>query len=48
MILNDDSIGLMEDSYNTFFSEMESGKHVPRALYIDLEPSVIGEDTFIL
>ena len=32
-----------DDSYNTFFSETGHGKHVPRALYIDLEPSVIGK-----
>jgi len=29
------------DASNTFFSELSSGKHVPRAVYIDLEPSVI-------
>lgn len=32
-----------DDSYNTFFSETVTGKHVPRAVFIDLEPSVIGE-----
>ena len=32
-----------EDSFNTFFSESGSGKHVPRAIFIDLEPSVIGK-----
>lgn len=31
-----------DDSYSTFFSETGHGKHVPRALYVDLEPSVIG------
>lgn len=30
------------DSFFTFFSETESGKHVPRAVFVDLEPSVIG------
>ncbi|XP_076064250.1 tubulin alpha chain-like [Oratosquilla oratoria] len=35
--------GSEEDSYNTFFSEMESGKHVPRAVFADLEPTVIDE-----
>ncbi|KJE96601.1 tubulin alpha-1C chain [Capsaspora owczarzaki ATCC 30864] len=30
-----------DDSFSTFFSETESGKHVPRAIYVDLEPSVI-------
>lgn len=31
-----------DDSFNTFFSETTQGKHVPRAIYVDLEPSVIG------
>ncbi|VFV47214.1 af255562_1alpha tubulin, partial [Lynx pardinus] len=32
-----------EDSFTTFFSEMGSGKHMPRAVFIDLEPTVIDE-----
>ena len=32
-----------ETSFSTFFAETGSGKYVPRALYIDLEPSVIDE-----
>ena len=40
--LNDTSVGTMNDSYNTFFGEMESGQHVPRCVFVDLEPSVIG------
>ncbi|KAL1806483.1 hypothetical protein ACET3Z_029551 [Daucus carota] len=32
-----------DDSFGTFFSETSSGKHVPRAVSVDLEPSVIGE-----
>ena len=32
-----------DDSFNTFFSETSSGKHVPRAIFVDLEPSVIDE-----
>ncbi|KAK4293899.1 hypothetical protein Pmani_033439 [Petrolisthes manimaculis] len=32
-----------EDAYTTFFSETASGKHVPRACLIDLEPSVIDQ-----
>eukprot|EP00178_Gracilaria_changii_P010185 TRINITY_DN2967_c0_g2_i10.p1 TRINITY_DN2967_c0_g2~~TRINITY_DN2967_c0_g2_i10.p1 ORF type:complete len:310 (+),score=27.99 TRINITY_DN2967_c0_g2_i10:74-1003(+) len=39
----DKSIGGGDDPFNTFFSETESGKHVPRALYADLEQSVIDE-----
>ena len=31
-----------DESYNTFFSETSAGKHVPRAVYVDLEPSVVG------
>ena len=37
------TIGEGDDSFNTFFSETGSGKHVPRAVFVDLEPSVIGE-----
>ncbi|GLB33981.1 putative steryl acetyl hydrolase [Lyophyllum shimeji] len=29
--------------FSTFFSETSSGKHVPRSLYIDLEPNVVDE-----
>jgi tubulin alpha len=29
--------------FSTFFSETSSGKHVPRSIYIDLEPNVIDE-----
>ena len=32
-----------DESFNTFFSETSAGKHVPRAVYVDLEPSVVGE-----
>lgn len=39
---NDVSIGAAIDAYNTFFSEMPNGRHVPRAIFIDLEPTVIG------
>lgn len=31
----------MAASFNTFFSETRDGKHVPRALFMDLEPTVI-------
>jgi len=40
---SDTTIGYGDDSFNTFFSETNSGKHVPRAVFIDLEPSVIDE-----
>merc|ERR1712226_863012 len=32
-----------DDSFQTFFSETGAGKHVPRAVFIDLEPTVIDE-----
>ena len=32
-----------DDSCSTFFQETGAGKHVPRAVYVDLEPSVIGK-----
>ncbi|CAL4060908.1 unnamed protein product, partial [Meganyctiphanes norvegica] len=30
-------------SYSTFFSETQNGRHVPRAVFVDLEPTVIDE-----
>lgn len=39
----DKSVGKEDDSFNTFFSETQSGKHVPRAIYVDLEPTVCDE-----
>ena len=38
----DKTIGGGDDSFNTFFSETGAGKHVPRAVFIDLEPTVVG------
>jgi hypothetical protein len=32
-----------DDSCSTFFSETGEGRHVPRAVYVDLEPSVCDE-----
>ena len=32
-----------DDSFSTFFSETSSGKHVPRAVFVDLEPTVVGK-----
>jgi len=31
------------NSFSTFFSEIGSGKYVPRSIYLDLEPNVIDE-----
>ena len=39
----DKTIGGGDDAFNTFFSETGAGKHVPRAVYVDLEPTVIDE-----
>eukprot|EP00615_Pteridomonas_danica_P006979 CAMPEP_0114372770 /NCGR_PEP_ID=MMETSP0101-20121206/34407_1 /TAXON_ID=38822 ORGANISM="Pteridomonas danica, Strain PT" /NCGR_SAMPLE_ID=MMETSP0101 /ASSEMBLY_ACC=CAM_ASM_000211 /LENGTH=222 /DNA_ID=CAMNT_0001525761 /DNA_START=110 /DNA_END=779 /DNA_ORIENTATION=- len=36
-------INVKSTIFNTFFSETSSGKHVPRAVYVDLEPSVVDE-----
>lgn len=35
--------GGYDDSFTTFFSETGNGKYVPRAIFVDLEPTVIGE-----
>jgi tubulin alpha len=40
---SDKTVGGGDDSFNTFFSETGAGKHVPRSVYVDLEPSVIDE-----
>ncbi|VDO49959.1 unnamed protein product [Haemonchus placei] len=40
---SDKSLGGCDDSFSTFFSETGSGRHVPRAVMIDLEPTVIDE-----
>merc|ERR1711881_568753 len=40
---SDKTVGGGDDSYSTFFNETGSGKHVPRAVFVDLEPTVIDE-----
>jgi len=42
----DDTFGQADDSFSTFFSETSAGKHVPRAVFVDLEPSVVGTFDF--
>ena len=42
---SDVTVGGGDDSFNTFFSETNSGKHVPRAIFVDMEPSVIGKSS---
>jgi len=38
----DNTIGGGYNAFNTFFSETGAGKYVPRAIFIDLEPSAIN------
>ena len=45
---SDKTIGGGDDSFNTFFSETGAGKHVPRAVFVDLEPTVVGKSMAIL
>jgi hypothetical protein len=45
---SDKSIGGGDDSFNTFFTETGAGKYVPRAVFVDLEPTVIGTCYFSL
>ena len=40
---SDKTIGGGDDSFNTFFNETTAGKHIPRVLFVDLEPTVIGK-----
>merc|ERR1711971_34680 len=40
---SDKTIGGGDDAFNTFFSETGAGKHVPRTVMVDLEPTVIDE-----
>ena len=42
---SDETVGYGDDSFNTFFSETGTGKHVPRAVFVDLEPTVVGIHT---
>ena len=43
-----DKTGGGDDSFNTFFTETGAGKYVPRALFVDLEPTVIGMSLFFI
>uniref|UniRef100_A0A8C4QQU5 Tubulin alpha chain n=2 Tax=Eptatretus burgeri TaxID=7764 RepID=A0A8C4QQU5_EPTBU len=40
---SDENVARGDDSVSTFFSETGAGKHVPRAVFVDLEPTVIDE-----
>lgn len=37
-----------DNCYGTFFSEVENGKMVPRAVMVDLEPTVVGNFYFTM
>nr|KAG5688802.1 hypothetical protein BaRGS_033286 [Batillaria attramentaria] len=37
------TLGGADDSYQTFFQETGCGKHVPRCIFVDLEPTVVDE-----
>ncbi len=43
MMVSDGNEDINDVSYQTFFSETGSGKNVPRAVMVDLEPTVIGK-----
>lgn len=45
---SDKAVGTGDDSFNTFFSETGAGKHVPRAVFVDLEPTVVGKLTIYI
>ncbi|XP_013361004.1 PREDICTED: tubulin alpha-1C chain-like, partial [Chinchilla lanigera] len=40
---SDKTIGGGDDSFSTFFRETGAGTHVPRAVFVDLEPTVVDE-----
>ena len=40
---SDKTIGGGDDSFNTFFSETGAGTLVPRAVFVELEPTVVGK-----
>ncbi len=37
-----ESNSIADEAFTTFFNETAHGKHVPRAVYVDLEPTVVG------
>lgn len=42
-VVGKDNIAPRDSSFGTFFNETGTGKHVPRAIFVDLEPTVIGK-----
>ncbi len=47
-VLNPEDIEAENSSSTTFFSQASSGKFVPRSIFADLEPSVVGSIQSIL
>lgn len=37
-----DKLAGATDDFNTFFRHTDAGKHVPRAVFVDLESTVVG------
>ena len=46
LVLPSDHILKDDTSFSTFFSETGTGRHVPRCIMVDLEPTVIGTISF--
>ncbi|EGW09604.1 Tubulin alpha-3E chain [Cricetulus griseus] len=42
-MLSDKTIEVGDNSFNTFFSETGTAEHLPRAMFVDLELTVIDE-----
>lgn len=40
--------GDSDNCYNTFFSDTENGRYIPRAILVDTEATVIGKAKFII
>lgn len=47
-LMNEEGALRNDESFSTFFNEAGNGKHVPRALFLDLEPNVIGKKLHIV
>lgn len=45
--LNEEIVSQNRETFHSFFAEAGSGKYVPRSLFVDLEPTVIGNIFFL-
>ncbi|TYZ64078.1 hypothetical protein PybrP1_002680, partial [[Pythium] brassicae (nom. inval.)] len=43
----DQTVGAGDDAFSTFFMENGAGKHVPRAVFVDLEPTLYHPEQII-